>query len=107
MAEGSTGLDALFQGADSDAWRDLMSRTEAAAPIKQGVDPELYAVVFGSPAGQAVLTDMYNRYVNVTRCVPGQGADAAFYREGMAQVVFDIVHNMNLAAEGDGNAQEG
>lgn len=96
-----TGLGALFQNTDSDAWRDLMKRTEEAAPIKQGVDPELYAVVFSTPAGQEVLADMYNRYVNVTRCVPGQGADAAFYREGMAQVVFDIVYNIALANEGE------
>jgi hypothetical protein len=106
MASNSTGLDALFQNADSDAWRDLMLRTEADAPVKQSVDPELYAVVFSTPAGREVLADMYNRYVNITRCVPGQGADAAFYREGMAQVVFDIVHNIALAQEGDGNGQE-
>jgi len=96
----NSGLDALFQQTDSEAWRDLMRRTEVAAPIQQGLDPEHYAVVFSTPAGRAVLEDMYNRYVNVTRCVPGQGADAAFYREGMAQVVFDIVHNIALAEEG-------
>lgn len=107
MADGKTGLDALFQNADSDAWRDLMRRTEADAPVKQGLDPELYAVVFSTPAGREVLADMYNRYVNLTRCVPGQGADAAFYREGMAQVVFDIVHNITLAQEGEGNGEEG
>ena len=106
MADGNTGLDALFQNADSDAWRDLMRRTEAGAPVKQGIDPELYAVVFATPAGREVLVDMYNRYVNVTRCVPGQGADAAFYREGMAQVVFDIVHNITVAQEGEGNGEE-
>lgn len=107
MANGNTGLDALFAQADSDAWRDLMNRAENTAPIKQGVDPDLYAVVFSTPAGHQVLADMYNRYVNVTRCVPGQGPDAAFYREGMAQVVFDIVHNITLAQEGDGNGKEG
>lgn len=99
----TTGVDALFQNADSAAWKELMDRVESQAPIKQGVDPELYAAVFSTPAGQQVLADMYNRYVNLTRCVPGQGTDAAFYREGMAQVVFDIVHNINTAHEGDPN----
>lgn len=107
MADGDTGLDALFQNGDSEAWRDLMRRTEDQAPIRQGVDPELYSVVFSTPAGREVLADMYNRYVNVTRCIPGQGPDAAFYREGMAQVVFDIVHNIALAHEGEGNGEEG
>jgi len=106
MADGNTGLDALFQNADSDAWRDLMRRTEAAAPVKQGLNPRLYAVVFSTPIGREVLADMYNRYVNVTRCMPGQGPDAAFYREGMAQVVFDIVHNITVAQEGEGNGEE-
>jgi hypothetical protein len=99
MADDTTGLDALFDGADSEAWRDLMAQAEGSAPIKQTVDPALYASIFTSPAGRLVLADMYNRYVNVTRCVPGGGADAAFYREGMAQVVFDIVHNINRAHE--------
>ena len=106
MADGNTGLDALFQNADSDAWRDLMRRTEAAAPVKQGLNPRRYAVVFSTPIGREVLADMYNRYVNVTRCMPGQGPDAAFYREGMAQVVFDIVHNITVAQEGEGNGEE-
>lgn len=101
------GLDALFQAADNDAWRDLMRRAEESAPMPQGVDPGLYAAVFETPAGRAVLEDMYSRYVNVTRCVPGGGMDAAFYREGMAQVVFDIVHNIHRAHEGETNGQEG
>lgn len=94
------GLDALFQGADGEAWRDLMAQGENAAPIKQGVDAEVYAAVFSTPAGRMVIEDMYNRYVNVTRCIPGEGTDAAFYREGMAQVVFDIVNNIQQAKEG-------
>jgi hypothetical protein len=95
MHDNSAGIDALFHNADDPAWRALMETAEASATIKRQADCELYAVVFGTPAGRLVLEDMYNRYVNVTRCVPGQGADAAFYREGMAQVVFDIVHNIN------------
>lgn len=101
------GVDALFQNADSAAWKELMSRVEDQAPVKQGVEAEVYAAVFSTPAGKAVLEDMYNRYVNVTRCVPGQGTDAAFYREGMAQVVFDIVNNINQANEGTADGKEG
>lgn len=93
------GLDALFQNADSPAWQDLMQRGQAELPMPQGVDPEVYAAAFSSPAGKAVLEDLYNRYVNVTRAVPGAGSDAAFYREGMAQVVFDIVHQITKAHE--------
>jgi len=101
MASDIPGLDALFANADSEAWTDLMNRAEETAPIKQGVDAAFYAAVFSTPAGREVLADMYNRYVNVTRCIPGEGSDAAFYREGMAQVVFDIVHNINKAHIGD------
>ena len=96
----SVGLDALHQSAGMDDFRNMMDAGEAAAPIKQGVDPTVYAAVFGSGAGALILEDMYNRYVNVTRAVPGQGAEAAFYREGMAQVVLDIAYNISKAHEG-------
>lgn len=106
MARETDGLDALFQAAESPAWQDLMAAGEVAAPIKQTVTAEAYAATFNTPAGRVVLEDMYNRYVNLTRCVPGQGVDAAFYREGMAQVVFDIVHNISKAQEGLNREQE-
>lgn len=101
MASKTQGIDALFENADSPAWVDLMERAQEQAPIPQGVDPGLYAVVFNTPAGRELLAEMYNQYVNVTRCVPGQGTEAAFYREGMAQVVFNIVHNINRAEQGE------
>ncbi len=94
-------LARLFENADDPAWQALMAKAEEGAPIRQTVDPEVYAACFNTPAGRAVLEDMHRRYVNVTRCVPGQGTDAAFYREGMAQVVFDIVHNITQAHGGD------
>lgn len=106
MSRDNAGLDALFQAAESPAWQDLMAAGEVAAPIKQTVTAEAYAATFNTPAGRAVLEDMYNRYVNLTRCVPGQGVEAAFYREGMAQVVFDIVHNINTAQEGTNRDQK-
>lgn len=97
----SDPMEALFQNADDPAWKNLMDQAEQDAPVKQTIDPEVYAACFSTPAGRAVLEDMYRRYVNVTRCVPGQGTDAAFYREGMAQVVFDIVHNVTQAHGGE------
>lgn len=93
------GFDALFDAADSDAWRKL-TEGQNAPPVDDRLDAALYRQVFGTEAGQLVLADMYNRYVNVTRAVPGMGADQAFYREGMAQVVFDIVHKMTQENDG-------
>lgn len=95
------GLDALFDQADDPAWQALMQRAQQDAPVSQTIEPEVYAALFSSKLGRQVLADMYARYVNVTRCVPGQGADAAFYREGMAQVVFDIVLNITVAKEAE------
>ncbi len=99
----NTGLDALFQNADDPAWQQLMAAQADEAPMQQSLDPAVYAAVFQTTAGKMVLEDMYNRYVNVSRAVPGQGAEAAFYREGMAQVVFEIVGNINQANQGDDN----
>jgi hypothetical protein len=95
------GLDNLFSSADMDSFRKMMGAAEDAAPVKRGLDPAFYAACFGTPEGQAVLQDLYSRYVHVTRAVPGQGADAAFLREGMAQVVFDIVDQISQAHSGD------
>lgn len=97
----SDALDALFQNTDSDAWRDLIDGGQEAMAMPRDVDPAIYAACFSSPAGRAVLEDLYNRYVNVTRAVPGQGAELAFYREGAAQVVFEIAQLISQAQEQD------
>lgn len=94
-------MDAMFASADMESFRAMMDKGEAAAPIKRGLEPEIYLAAFTTEAGRLVLQDMYDRYVHVSRCVPGQGADAAFYREGMAQVVFDIVDQITRAATGE------
>jgi hypothetical protein len=94
-------LDGLFASADMESFRAMMNAAEAGAPVKRQVEPSIYAACFNTPAGQAVLQDMYTRYVHVTRAVPGQGAETAFYREGMAQVVFDIVDQMTQAQNGE------
>lgn len=98
---GKQGLDALFENAGMDDFRAMMDGQEETAPVKQSLDPSIYAECFNSEAGQMVIQDMYNRYVNVTRCVPGLGADQAFYREGMASVVFEIVAMIEAAHNGE------
>ena len=95
------GLAGLHASADMQSWREMIEGDAEDLKIETGLDPAIYALVFGSPEGVMVLEDMYAKYVNVTRAVPGAGADAAFYREGMAQVVFDIVHQMSKAYQGD------
>lgn len=100
---GKRGLDALFQSASMADFREAMDGREASLPIKRGLDPAVYAECFGTDAGQQVLQDMYNRFVNCSRCIPGLGSDEAFYREGMAQVVFDIVDQFDRAFNGEEN----
>lgn len=94
-------LDSLFASADMGAFRAMMDKAEERAPVKRGLEPEIYAACFATEEGRLVLEDMYSRYVHITRCVPGQGAEAAFYREGMAQVVFDIVDQITMANNGE------
>jgi hypothetical protein len=96
-----TGLDQLFSSADMGEFRRMMDAAETSAPIKRTLDPAIYAACFTTEAGALVLADMYARYVHVTRAIPGGGADAAFYREGMAQVVFDIVDQITQAHNGE------
>jgi len=97
MQDPNDALDALFTQADSEAWQELMAKGQQNEDVGQDRVADSYLAAFDTPAGRAVLKDMYQRYVHVTRAVPGQGADAAFYREGMAQVVFDIVAQMKRA----------
>lgn len=94
-------LDGLFASADMEAFRAMMNAAEAGAPVKRSVEASIYAACFNTPAGREVLQDLYSRYVHVTRAVPGQGAEAAFYREGSAQVVFDIVDQITQAQNGE------
>ena len=108
MDDARMGLDEAFRASeDSPAWRTLMDQAGAQSVVQDGVDPEVYAAAFNTPAGRAVLEDLYRRYVNVTRCIPGQGTDAAFYNEGKAQIVFEIIDNITRAENGEGNDQEG
>lgn len=95
-----SNIDHLFDQADDPAWQQLMQRTAQAVDLRTGADADLYAACFNTPAGRAVLDDFYAMFVNVTRCVPGESMDAAFYREGMAYVLFYIVSRIKEAENG-------
>lgn len=96
--KGANGLIADFL--DGDFAKQAEAAAQAAG-IEATKIATMYSAVFNTPAGQAVLEDMYRRYVHVTRAVPGQGAEAAFYREGMAQVVFDIAGCIARVQQGE------
>jgi hypothetical protein len=72
----------------------------------EGLDPAIYLACFSTPAGRAVLSDLISRYVNVSRFVPGEAEGSGYYREGMAQVVFDIASKVEGAAQGDDTGLE-
>jgi hypothetical protein len=65
------------------------------------VDPAVYLAVFSSPEGLLVLQDLHQRFADVHRFMPGEGADAGFYREGMAAVVYHIGAMIERAAAGE------
>lgn len=93
-------FDALFGKAEqsADDGKDFLQP-------QRNVPRDVYRQVFSTPQGQLVLQDLHDRYVNVTRADPHGTAQEAFYREGMAQVVFDIVENVTHEEDTDG--QEG
>ncbi len=100
----STDLDSvesLLGNADMGSFRDMMDKNNAELSVPNSIDADIYAACFSTDAGRLVLEDMQRRYVNVTRAVPGQGADYAFYREGMAQVVFDIADKIMTSNRGE------
>lgn len=102
-------FSALMDAAADPAFRARMGEiadTIDTSPGMELLDPAVYLACFSTPAGRAVLRDLYMRYVNVSRMVPGEAEGAGFYREGMAQVVFDIAAMCEAAAEGDDDADE-
>lgn len=99
---------ALMDAANDPLWRDnvLGQTEEAAMPGTQRLNAAVYLACFNTPAGRAVLADLYNQYVNVSRFVPGEPDGSGYYREGMAQVVFDIAARVEAASQGDENNGE-
>jgi len=95
------GLEELYASSSMEHFREMMDGIDATQTVSRSIDPALYAACFGSAAGQAVLQDMYARYVNVTIVEPGQAPEVHGIRQGMANVVFDIVNQIQEAFEGD------
>jgi hypothetical protein len=101
MAEPVDGLDEAFMGADMDSWRKMMEGQDKARPIEQSIDAAVYNECFNTHAGRAVLADMYARFVNVTIVEPGQALETHGIRQGQANVVFDIIDQINKASQGE------
>lgn len=100
----------MLNVAADPAWRDRIGdvAAEFTVPGMDTLDDGVYLAAFSSPAGRAVLADLYNRFVNVSRFVPGEPEGSGFYREGAAQVVFEIAARIEAAAQGeeDGEATQ-
>lgn len=86
--------------------RDEVRQISGQFGGKGFVDPAVYLAVFSSPEGQLVLKDLHQRFVDVSRCVPGEPEGSGFYREGMAQVVYHIGAMIEGAAQGDEDGQD-
>jgi hypothetical protein len=104
----SNAFDELMNVAADPAWRDqvLGTQAEMSVPNAEYIDPSIYAACFSTPAGRAVLADLHARYVNVSRFVPSEGAEAGYYREGMAQVVFEIAAMIEQSADDEATDAE-
>ena len=92
-------FDAALNVATDADWQKAVQEADAGGDSH--VDASIYLAAFGTPAGRMVLEDLYNRFVNVTRAMPGEAEGSAFYREGMAQVVFDVMMRCEIAAKGE------
>ena len=104
MSSGQAYFEELMNVAADPAWRKSINDRSTEGDIPDAgyhLDPSIYVACFSTPAGRAVLADMYNRYVNVSRFVPEQGPEAGYYREGMAQVVFEIVAMIEATLQED------
>lgn len=98
-----TDFETMMNVAADPQFRDRIGRIADtfAVPGMEGLDSELYRACFSTPAGRAVLEDLMQRYVMVSRFVPGEAEGSGYYREGMAQVVFDIAARCEAASQGD------
>lgn len=102
------GFKELMNVASDPAWRDRIGdlSEEMSVPGMQSLSPDIYLAAFSTHAGRAVLSDLYNRYVNVSRFVPGEPDGSGYYREGAAQVVFEIAAMIEAASQGEANGDE-
>lgn len=84
-------------GADMGSWAKMMQGAQDVTPIKESLDPAVYAACFKTEAGKAVLADLYARFVNVTIVEPGQPLEVHGIRQGQANVVFDLIDKIAKA----------
>lgn len=102
------GFQEMMNIAADPAWRDRIESIgeEMAVPGAEALSADVYRACFGTHAGRAVLADLYNLYVNVSRFVPGEPEGSGYYREGAAQVVFHIAAMIEASAQGESNADQ-
>lgn len=96
-------FQAMMNLASDPNWRDQIGEiaSEMQVPGMTNVGSDVYLACFNTPAGRAVLEDLYNSFVNVSRFVPGEPDGSGYYREGAAQVVFHIAAMCEAAAQGE------
>lgn len=96
-------FNALMDLAADPKWREHIGELTGEIDVSgvEYLDSSVYLACFSTPAGRAVLMDLYQRYVNVSRFVPGEPEGSGFYREGAAQVVFDIAAKIEASAQGE------
>ena len=87
------GLQDLFGSADLESFQEAMRQSQDSYRTT-ALDAEVYRACFRTKAGKQVLQDLYSRFVNASRWNPHEKPEAGFYREGMAQVVFEICANI-------------
>jgi hypothetical protein len=100
MVDEVDGLTEAFMGADMASWDKMMAGSRESQVVQSGLDGAVYAACFNTPAGRAVLGDMYARFVNVTIVEPGQAPETHGIRQGQANVVFDIIDHINKTERG-------
>ena len=93
----------LMNVAADPAFRDRIGEiaSEYEVPGMDSLDPSIYLACFSTPAGRAVLADLYREYVNTATWVPGEPEGSGYVREGSKQVVFKIAAKLEAAAQGD------
>jgi hypothetical protein len=89
-----------------DDWLSDVIITASADP-RAGVEREIYAAVFDTDAGRAVLADLVRRYIAPSRFVPGEAESFGFYREGAASVVHEILDLVMGEEHGDQESRDG
>lgn len=92
----------LLNQADDGDWMERTAAANEAAAVERSQIADAYAALFSSDLGRAVLDDMQRRYVDVTRWNPGLPPEQGFYREGMAQAVFDIRLQIEISTREEG-----